>query len=326
MIGALDALIHYAQPSENTLFLNAQFHPDISSGVLCSQHFKPYHDGFLNREHKITSSIPDDGNFGSVWVLVPKNSIEARYLIAQGLRLLEGDGFLFVAADNKAGGGRLKKWLLDFGFKDIQNESRNKAKVCWAKKPEIDIDVALEQGREQFILNNKFLSQPGIFGWNKIDKGSEILTQHLPDKLSGKGADFGCGYGYLSDFLLQKYDGIKKLYCADADIRAVNLCERNLSSYVTEKEFLWCDLTIVQNELRNLDFVVMNPPFHDGKAQSVEIGQSFVRSAHESLRRNGKLYLVANAHLPYEVILEKTFFDFHKIIETNGFKVFEATK
>ena len=44
-------------------------------------------------------------------------------------------------------------------------------------------------------------SQPGVFSWNRIDPGSALLAQTLP-ALSGKGADFGCGVGYLAHTVL----------------------------------------------------------------------------------------------------------------------------
>src|SRR5690606_9948663 len=47
-------------------------------------------------------------------------------------------------------------------------------------------------------------SKPGLFGWNKIDQGSEFLIQSLPAMLGtmprppASLLDLGCGYGYLT--------------------------------------------------------------------------------------------------------------------------------
>lgn len=327
MSGVLQTLLHVAEVDTNTLFLNAQAHAVLSSDVVCQQYFRPYYTALQNSGFHVTDALPEeDITFDAVWILAPKNAIEAQYFIAKGSLFLNTGGTLYVAADNKAGGSRLKKWMQTIGFDNVQTDARNKARVCWAVKEDLTIEGAIKSGEQQRILGDRFLSQPGVYGWNKLDKGSDVLTQHLPQDLKGRGADFGCGYGYLSDFLLRSCPKIKTLYCLDADARAVSLCKHNLSDFVAEKEFLWTDLTQEQTSLRNLDFIVMNPPFHEGKSQDIQVGCDFIKVAHSSLRRNGALWMVANAHLPYEKILDETFFKVTKVHEMSGFKVFHASK
>ena len=60
-------------------------------------------------------------------------------------------------------------------------------------------------------------------------------------------------------------------------------------------------------EAGSLDFVVMNPPFHDGGAEDRLLGQTFIRQAAIMLRRGGLLWVVANRHLPYEAVLGELF-------------------
>ncbi len=327
MSGALQTLVEGAEFGQRTLFLNAQFHSALPSDVVVQQYFKPYVSVLERSGFDVLCDVPDDAQFDSVLVLVPKNVVEAQYIIARGSALLRDDGALYVAADNKAGGTRLSKWLSQLGLEDVQSQSRNKARLCRAYKScNLNLSTVLEAGQEQQVLGGDFISQAGVFGWDKIDKGSEILTQHLPQDLKGQGADFGCGYGYLSDFLLQHNNSISKLYCLDADFRSVGLCKKNLEEYDLEKEFIWCDLVQEQKSLRNLNFAIMNPPFHDGKKQDIETGLAFIENAHKALRRNGVLYMVANAHLPYEKKLEHCFFHVEKLYEGQGFKVYKATR
>ncbi|WP_163545134.1 methyltransferase, partial [Klebsiella pneumoniae] len=59
--------------------------------------------------------------------------------------------------------------------------------------------------------------------------------------------------------------------------------------------------------LKALDFVVMNPPFHDGGAEDKALGQAFVRRAADLLKPRGTCWLVANRHLPYEAVLAPLF-------------------
>ena len=74
------------------------------------------------------------------------------------------------------------------------------------------------------------------------------------------------------------------------------------------------------------DFVVSNPPFHDGGAEDRRLGWAFIRKAAEMLRKGGVLWLVANRHLPYEAELNAAFARVRPVADQGGYKVFEAVK
>lgn len=318
MSGALETLLGSARADGRCLFLNARMHADLPQDVHVQQYFKVYAAALERDGFKVSPDIPDDV-YDSVWLLAPKNAIEAQYMMARAAQVLREGGTLYVAADNDAGGRRLAGWMTALGFDDVHSESRNKARVCWAEKGQVDLDAALKAGAVQDILEGRFVSQPGVFGWDKIDRGSDILTQNLPKDLSGVGADFGCGYGYLSDYLLQHNSGIERLYAFDADYRATLLCARNVAARCD-----WRDLTLAQPDINALDFIVMNPPFHEGKAQDVSVGQAFIETASKSLEKGGELWMVANVHLPYERGLQSCFVQVDKVYEGQGFKVLRA--
>ncbi len=320
---------------KRALFLNAAMHFDVSVlkdlDLTLQQSFKPYIDELANAGFTAFHDIPNEAkSYDIVCISLPKNIIEAQYLIAKGALLLRSGGILICAAGNKSGGSRLKKIMQNFGFQDLYEDARNKARVVWGalttKLNDSEIANSIVKGSAQDILGGEFISQAGVFGWDKIDKGSQILAKYIPADLKGRGADFGCGYGYLSHYILLHCKKIKQLYCLDADYRAIELCEKNLTKFECSKEFIWCDLTKPQEHFRNLDFIIMNPPFHDGKKTDISIGQSFINEAHKSLRHGGGLYMVANNHLAYDNILEEIFFKCSKLYEGQGFKMFFAVK
>ena len=75
-----------------------------------------------------------------------------------------------------------------------------------------------------------------------------------------------------------------------------------------------------------LNFVVSNPPFHDGGAEDTRLGQAFIRKAAGLLKKGGVLWIVANRHLPYEAELKDAFKRVDMIADSGGYKVFEAVK
>lgn len=313
-------------------FLGARFHPALeglrTARLSLQQYFRPYASELQERGFPVGSGFPAPHTQDFVLLLLPKGTEEGLYMLAQGLRALKEDGLLVCAADNKAGGGRLKKLLGHFGLRNIVDISKNKARAACAKKTgcnEEALQGALDKGGLQPVLSGAFVSMPGIFGWDKTDRGSEILAQHITG-LKGRGADFGCGYGYLSRAALEAQ--VSELICIDADFRAVKACQENLSNghTGTALKFFWEDLSAPSASFQDLDFVVMNPPFHEGRKTDIATGQAFIVTAARALRPGGVLWMVANTHLPYEQVLRENFQNLEAPYEGEGFKVFHGVK
>jgi 16S rRNA (guanine1207-N2)-methyltransferase len=89
--------------------------------------------------------------------------------------------------------------------------------------------------------------------------------------------------------------------------------------------FAWADVRTGPS-LADLDFVVMNPPFHDTGVEDKTLGQTFIRRSHDMLRTGGVLWVVANQHLPYEAGLAGQFRTVTPRGEAGGFKIYEARK
>jgi len=320
---------------QNALYLNAQdsaaLHKTLSGACLFQQSFKPEHDRLSAQGLNVQPSLPGSEQlFETVLIHASKNAVETKALIAQGLHHLQPGGLLSICAGNKSGGTRLKKLLQQAGLSDVQDYSKHKARVAWGRK-ESGIDEAMirnwfEAGQPQPIANGSYQSWPGIYGWDKIDKGSQLLIDNLPEDIAGKGADFGCGYGYLSCELARRYPAIQSLTCIDAEARALDMCRRNNAGFEgVAFDYLWADLT-KPGELKNRDFIIMNPPFHEGQSGDPAIGKAFIANAAGALKQGGTLYMVANSHLPYEQTLEQHFTQTKKLYEGQGFKVFQAAK
>lgn len=330
-----DGLVEWPAKGK-VLFANAKAHSALSnfdqSMLDTQQVFKPY---AADLEQNGYSVIPDPSginacHYETVLLLATKNQRESENLLARCVSALKEGGLLVLAADNKSGGTRIKNMLARLGFDNISEASKNKARVAWAQKPDqINSDLLQEWLALDCIhgIGEDFVSRLGLYGWDKIDKGSKVLAAHLPRDIKGKGADFGCGYGYLSRAVLGQCRKAKSLDYIDADYRALEICALNLEGFDTKKQGLWMDLTVSQPDLSNrYDWIVMNPPFHEGKKTNTDIGAAFILNAHKSLQRKGRLFMVANRHLPYEKLLEAHFYRFETLYDSQGFKVFEAVK
>lgn len=255
-------------------------------------------------------------------LLVPGGAIEARHLLAHALRVLRPGGALAAAAPKDRGGLRLKKTLVGLGCEVVET-SRRHHRICEVERPAAALDLAgpIADGAPR-ILPSGLWSQPGVFSWDRLDPGSELLLQHLP-ALSGAGADFGCGVGWLSRAALSS-PAVTALTLIDLDRRAVECAEHNVVD--PRARFVWADVRNAAQDLSGLDFVVMNPPFHDGGQEDRRLGQAFIRAAADSLKTGGRLWLTANRHLPYEAVLAEAFKAVTPIADGGGYKIYEARK
>lgn len=322
-------LIPSPQDHQTILINSCQYNKSkLSGNIDVIQNFKPFADQWVQHGFDIKHNIKKDVQYDYAFCQIPTQKEAAKHLLAQSLLFLKENGYLIAVARNDAGGKRLPKWLKDIGLTH-SSLSKDKSRIIYAQNTTYNSDVINDWVKNGEItsvsLNNvEYKTKPGIFGWDKIDKGSNLLIEHITDNLSGTGADFGCGYGFLSRHLLENSTKIKKLYAIDADYNALECCKQNLAHY-NRASYEWLDLTQDTN-LPPLDFIVMNPPFHIGKDTVADIGNMFIQNAAKSLPTKGKLYMVANAHLPYEKTLGQYFGAVQKLAENSGFKVFYAVK
>ncbi len=264
----------------------------------------------------------EPGSIDGAMIYAPPGVLERRYTLALALKALKVGGRLDVMAPKDKGGSRLKKELTAFGV-EIGETAKAHHRRCVVIKPETmtGIDEAIEAGAPRLVEGLEAWSQPGVFAWDRIDGGSALLAQALPP-LKGKGADLGCGYGALATVVLRS-PAVTSLLLVDMDRRAVEAAKRNVED--PRASFEWADARTLE-ETGDLEFIVMNPPFHDGGAEDRQLGQAFIRKAAGMLKKGGVLWLVANRHLPYESELKEAFKRVNPVSDGGGYKLFEATK
>jgi 16S rRNA (guanine1207-N2)-methyltransferase len=260
----------------------------------------------------------------------PSGALERRYQMALALQALRHGARLTALAPKDKGGARLRKELEAFGCA-VEETARRHHRICTGVRPAtlVGISEAVEEGAPRFIEALSLWSQPGVFSWDRIDPGSALLAQILPE-LTGRGADLGCGIGYLARAILGSQQ-VQRLDLIDIDRRAIEAARHNIDD--RRVELHWADVTALEvgsrgrdvaAHLCGLDFVVMNPPFHQEGVERRELGQAFIHRAAQVLRKGGDLWLVANRHLPYEAELARLFARVELKAERDGYKVFEA--
>ena len=260
--------------------------------------FKPDHDRWQAAGFLAAPEPPKTERFQAALVSVPRAKVEAFALIASAVAISDG---VIVVDGQKTDG-------IDSVLKAVKARvdvggvvSKAHGKLFWFENPGISAFEGWQAGPA--LTAGGFWTAPGVFSADGIDPASALLADALPDELKGTGADLGAGWGFLTAHVLVRED-VRAVHCVEAHHMALACAEHNVTD--PRARFHWADAVRWAPDAP-LDFVVMNPPFHAGRAAEPAIGQAFIRAAANMLAPAGTLWMVANRHLPYEPVLAECF-------------------
>lgn len=299
-------------------------------GWVCEQSFKPFAEA-LQRSGLTLAAPEDEARYPLVLVLPPRQRDEARALFAQAVRRATPGGIVLAAMPNAEGAKSGEADLAHLAG-PLGQLSKHKCRVFWTRPLGDGVDqavldewLALDAPRRN---EAGFVSRPGLFAWDRVDTASALLATQLPTDLAGRIADLGAGYGYLSAEVLARCPGVSAIDLYEAESRALEPARMNLEQAQRECNrpvtfsLHWHDVT--QGLPRRYDAIVSNPPFHQGRADLPALGRAFIDTAADALLPHGRLWLVANRHLPYEATLAARFNEVRTVTTQDGFKVIEA--
>ncbi|MEO8811807.1 MAG: methyltransferase [Caulobacteraceae bacterium] len=263
----------------------------------------------------------DDASLPGMTILAPPGTIERRYVLAHALRTVKAGGQIVVLAPRDKGGARLRRELEGFGCR-VAEDARRHHRICRTTRPRdpVGLAAAIDAGAPRRVPALGMWSQPGVFSWDRLDPGTALLLETLP-ALDGAGADLGCGIGVLARAALAS-PTVTRLALVDIDRRAVEAARRNIAD--PRAAFVHADVRTPAAAQSGLDFVIMNPPFHDAGREDRALGQAFIAAAAAMLAKGGVCRMVANVALPYEQALIAHFPRVALVARARGYKVYEA--
>lgn len=273
--------------------------------------FKPDQDHFV-AGYSVTPEPP----YAAAIVCLPRSREAARAVIARAAAEVGPGGWIAVDGQKTDG---IETALKDLRGRVDLSDSLSKAHGKLASFP-VGPDLSDWAARPRAV--DGFQTLPGIFSADGPDPGSVMLAANLPEKLGSKVADLGAGWGYLAAEILKR-PGVKRLDLVEAEADALACAKVNVPD--PRAQFHWADATGWRPETL-LDAVVMNPPFHTGRAPDPALGAAFIRAARRMLAPDGSLWLVANRHLPYDAVLVDCFLEVRDIAGDSRFRVIQAIK
>ena len=285
-------------------------------------------------------SVFSNASFKRVIYRVSKEKPVAHHIINDSLRLLADDGELILLGAKNEGIKTYASKAADYfnsratvakhGNYYLATICKNKASLSDAESRLLPLKTPYESLTLEASCNNhKLYSKPGLFGWNKIDRGSALLAQHLNDFFAGfatppsKLLDLGCGYGYLSVMAAQAKPNLQ-IVASDNCAAAITACRKNFAALNITGEVVADDCA--SSITSTFDALICNPPFHQGFKADSRLTEKFLKSASRHLKHSGRALFVVNQFVPLEKLAQPYFAHSEKIVETNGFKLVVLSK
>lgn len=262
---------------------------------------------------------PDGAPADTAVVFLPRARDQARAWLAEAAANLAPGGRIWVDGQKIDGIDAMLKELRGLtGVDSVESKAHGKifrlpGPADWVPQSWAARDLTAAPG---------FTTRAGVFSADGIDPGSALLAAHLPERMPTRVVDLGAGWGWLSAQILAR-PGVEVLHLVESDATALDCARLNITD--PRARFHWADATAFSLP-EPVNGVVMNPPFHAGtRSGDARIGAGFIAAAARLLTGAGRLWMVANRHLPYEPVLARHFAEVQEIGGDTRFKIITAT-
>lgn len=212
-------------------------------------------------------------------------------------------------------GGRLKHMSVSmndvlresFGQLDISH-ARQKSRVLIARAPRDGRDPVPAAGRVEGL---EVRAYGGAFAGARLDIGTRLLLQHLPEAPSGGTSDdplidLACGTGIIGAWMATRCPSAH-VYSCDQSAIAVASAEATMrANGLEDRVAVARDDMLGTRPSGSASFIALNPPFHSAAAVTDLIAPRMFADVARVLRPGGELWCVWNSGLQYRPLLERS--------------------
>ncbi len=219
--------------------------------------------------------------------------------------------------------------LLHLHGREVKTLQRGGARLIVVQPHENEGDWQLEEHPRSFRVEArerhvKVSAMPGVFSWDRLDGGSELLLESVRTREGDHLLDLACGNGVLAAVLLDE-GVISEATLTDADALALEAARETLELNGQCGEIIASD---AGEELpaKTYDLILCNPPFHSGSMQERGTGQRMIEQCARLLATRGRVLLVAPVFHDHGPELERRFRSHGVAMETPSFRVWRAAR
>ncbi len=266
----------------------------------------------------------------AIYYRISKEKPIVHWVINSAAHLLINGGKLYLSGEKNDGIKTYTDKAATLLGNKLSFEKEGKSYLAVIEKQAVSMDRQLDDRNYSAMRTignlhqHPIQSKPGQFGWEKIDKGSELLTGYLPKLLDTfpdapkNVLDLGCGYGFISlnaQHLLPQ----ARITATDNNAAAILACRENFHRRNIQGNVIADNCAQGINE--QFDLILCNPPFHQGFDVESELTQRFINTTRRLLTPQGKALFVVNQFIPLERLAQSIFPGITTLENNGSFKL-----
>jgi 16S rRNA (guanine1207-N2)-methyltransferase len=275
--------------------------------------------------------------YDTVFIQIPKGRKLMRRWLLQAYQAIKDGGSVYISGSNLVGiQSSIKDAEKLFGNGYIMaykkgNRISHQVKQLngpplpeWAHSPGIVPGTWIEFSVSISDRCYQIHSLPGVFSFDHLDVGTEMLLSIINIIPESKVLDVGCGYGMIGLFAASQ--GAYWVDLIDSDLLAIAACKETLANNQISNTRLFTGDLLDPIGSSKYDLILSNPPFHAGQAVDYQIAEALFRQSYQALNPDGRLSIVANRFIPYDRIIKEIFGNMSCLRESGRFQVLSANK
>jgi 16S rRNA (guanine1207-N2)-methyltransferase len=287
--------------------------------------------------HAVEFASQTDHTFSKVIIQIPKGRQIFRRWLIQSYQALKKDGKVFIAGANSAGirstikdaealfgNGRILGYKKGNRIAEFTKDVNAVSLPEWSETPGISpgtwvsFDIYLND--HAFSIR----SLPGVFSYDHLDAGTDMLLQATRITPGDEILDVGCGYGIIGTYAAVKDAGT--VHLVDNNLLAIASAQETLAinQVHNAKVFVGDLLEPIGSQRYNL--ILSNPPFHADYEVNYQVADAMIGQSYQSLLPGGRLIIVTNRFIRYMDLIKDSFGNVSILKESGKYHVLSGLK
>jgi len=269
-------------------------------------------------------ALPEISHVPIAALRMPRSRAALAFAARAVASALRPGGLLLVYGASDEGTGAVDRELGELGVEVRTWATGGRCRVVGGVVAEPPAPLGIEEVAESVMLElphagpRHWVSFPGVFAAGRLDAGTALLLRTVEQiREDSDVLDYGAGTGVIGAVALAL--GASSVTLLEPDALAAEAARRNVPDARVVEGAGWAAL-----EGQRFRCILANPPYHEGKAETVRPVLEFLEGVPGHLAPGGAVRFVVQRRLPVEAPLREICSDVQVVADDGPFRVWEG--